>query len=499
MPGQHYPTQNWKIFWVIFFSIISLVFSQEIFYFSRLAPNQIDFTFDPSSLALSTSSIIYHSYNLVYYKIFQIPVVFWLLIVINLFLIYSLKLENLSNLSHSLFAAFKQSEFKTTKEKYLDFNNFICSSYGAVSIAAVSEIAILLKNYNTIGSIFWMCLTILLVGLIQLSEIILNCHYVENDNQGNSCFICVLQYVGSQYSKHFRTKKAKERITFLIGLYGICMILVSFFSATLFQIEQAANVFIMSGGDYSSIIGSIGFVLLFFFFISSFNSFKMTLRVNNKIIIPMILSYMAMSVLFLFLNPLHLINSVTLIFENIWDPVAILPGITSGLVISFARYVYRKSDDNNDENSSIYEDTDLIKARVMYTTESFFMMFLVVISGLVMFISKNFNYFFFGLDVNFLIAIFLVFFGVSVIFNEAIYSRIVLIHILDTEKVVLNWIIRLVLLCGVFFGLFQETDHWVDVADHISIIFFVFNIASFLFLKRETRMINKIESYKFTV
>jgi Na+/alanine symporter len=272
------------------------------------------------------------------------------------------------------------------------------------------------------------------------------------------------------------------------------MILISFFSATLFQIEQIGNIFVMSGSSYEDIIKFLSIGLVIIFFVVSFNHFRVALRINNKIVTPMIVVYLLAMFLFLFMNSGATLNSIAMIFDDILNPSAILPGVVSGLVISFARYIYKKYQDGDDEHSSVYEDTNLVKASVMYTVESFFMMFLVVVTGVAFFIAGNMDYNFFGVNVTYLISIFLVFFGISVIFNEAIYSRVVLVHIIKYREIISDWIVRIVLLFGVFFGLFPETDSWVDIADHLSIIFLILNIISFFLLRRDTK--NMFDSYK---
>jgi Na+/alanine symporter len=498
-----YYSGNWKIFLIIFLAIVITIGAQEIFYISDYVisnyfDNGSNVVGDLERISFETGNflgnILYKSYNFIYFDIFNIPIVFWLLIAINLFLIFVLKLENIKSISQSIFAAYNINKGDKIKQKYDNFRDFICSSYGAVSIAAVSEIAILLRNYNTLGSIFWMCLTILLIGFIQLCEIILNCHYVENSGDNSSCFVCVLQYVATKYSKFIKNDSTVKKISIFIGLYGIVMILISFFSATLFQIEQIGNIFVMSGSSYEDIIKFLSIGLVIIFFVVSFNHFRVALRINNKIVTPMIVVYLLAMFLFLFMNSGATLNSIAMIFDDILNPSAILPGVVSGLVISFARYIYKKYQDGDDEHSSVYEDTNLVKASVMYTVESFFMMFLVVVTGVAFFIAGNMDYNFFGVNVTYLISIFLVFFGISVIFNEAIYSRVVLVHIIKYREIISDWIVRIVLLFGVFFGLFPETDSWVDIADHLSIIFLILNIISFFLLRRDTK--NMFDSYK---
>ena len=272
------------------------------------------------------------------------------------------------------------------------------------------------------------------------------------------------------------------------------MILISFFSATLFQIEQIANIFVMSGNSYESVIKILGIGLVIIFFAASFNHFKVALKINNKIVTPMIVIYLLGVFAFLLINSSATLHSISMIFDDILNIHAILPGVVSGLVISFARYIYKKYEDGDDEHSSVFEDTNLVKASVMYTIESFFMMFLVVVTGLAFFIASNMNYMFFGINVKYIISIFLVFFGISIIFNEAIYSRVVLVHIIKYKEVISDWILRIVLLFGVFLGLFPETDNWVDIADHLSIIFLIINISSFFLLRRDTK--NMFDSYR---
>ena len=502
MPTSYY-SSNWKIFLIVFLSILIAVGVQEVSYISHYAINHnsecsSNVVSDLDKISSATGNflgnVLHKSYNFIYFNIFNIPIVFWLLIAINAFLIYVLRLENIRSISYSIFAAYNMNKDNNIKKKYKDFKDFICSSYGAVSIAAVSEIAILLRNYNTLGSIFWMCLTILLIGFIQLCEIVLNCHYLESTGDKNSRFVCVLQYVATKYSKFIRNQNTVKKISFVIGLYGILMILISFFSATLFQIEQIANIFVMSGNSYESLLKILGIALVIMFFIVSFNHFKVALKINNKIVTPMIVIYLLGVFTFLLMNSSATLHSISMIFDDIFNINAILPGVVSGLVISFARYIYKKYEDGDDEHSSVFEDTNLVKASVMYTVESFFMMFLVVVTGLTFFIANNMDYMFFGMNVKYLISIFLVFFGISVIFNEAIYSRVVLVHIIKYKEVISDWILKIVLLFGVFLGLFPETDNWVDIADHLSIIFLIINILSFFLLRRDTK--NMFDSYR---
>jgi Na+/alanine symporter len=498
MPTIYY-SSNWKTFLIVLLSIIIAISVQELAYISHY---EIEYSgrvlSDLDKISSASGNFLGNvpckSYNFIYFNIFNIPIVFWLLVAINLFLIYVLRLENIRSISYSIFAAYNINKDNNIKKKYKDFRDFICSSYGAVSIAAVSEIAILLRNYNTLGSIFWMCLTILLIGFIQLCEIVLNCHYLESSGDKNSRFVCVLQYVATKYSKFIRNQNTIKRISFVIGLYGILMILISFFSATLFQIEQIANIFVMSGNSYESVIKILGIGLVIIFFAASFNHFKVALKINNKIVTPMIVIYLLGVFAFLLINSSATLHSISMIFDDILNIHAILPGVVSGLVISFARYIYKKYEDGDDEHSSVFEDTNLVKASVMYTIESFFMMFLVVVTGLAFFIASNMNYMFFGINVKYIISIFLVFFGISIIFNEAIYSRVVLVHIIKYKEVISDWILRIVLLFGVFLGLFPETDNWVDIADHLSIIFLIINISSFFLLRRDTK--NMFDSYR---
>jgi hypothetical protein len=179
----------------------------------------------------STHDAISKAYNLIYLKIFNVPVVFWFLTILNIFLALSLKLTSIKNLSLNLLSAHHINKQNNIKTHYLNFYDFISSSYGAVSISAISEIIILIKNYNTPGSIFWVCATITMLGIVQLCEIILNCNYVENEANDQSCFVCAFQYL-THKSAAKKNKKKSTKAKKFVGIYGFLMIIVSFFGAT---------------------------------------------------------------------------------------------------------------------------------------------------------------------------------------------------------------------------------------------------------------------------
>ncbi len=481
---------------MLFITIALIIGFAEINYINHLNnlyDNEIhsDFLANISSksnvLLQISGNIIYQTYNFIYFKILNIPIAFWLLVVINLFLIYVLKLENVKFITHSIVAAFEINKTKSIDSKYTTFKEFICSSYGAISVAAISEIIILLKNYNTPGSIFWMCITILFLGLIQLCEIIINCHYVKN-NKNQSCFVCILQYVVNRYSSVSKNPKVVKFLSISIGIYIILMILTSFFSATMFQVEQIANFYLENGAAFGSkTLIYLGFGTTIIFLLSSMRRFKISLKINNFIISPILVSFIFITSTFILLHPNQTIQTILLIFEDIWNPQAILPGVVSGLVVSLARYIYKKNNDYTGDHWSIYEENDITKATVMYTVESLFMMFLITISGIAFFIVNNFpnGLIQFTPNIMYTISIFLVIFGISVIINEAIYSKAVLAHIFDLSDKKIGYIVRIVLVIGVTMGFFQQTDSWVDTADHFSVIFLIINLLAFFFIIKD--------------
>ena len=446
----------------------------------------------------AVSSLKYF-YDAFYSSVFSIPVILWFLVILNMFIVYKLKFANFKNIALNIFVTQQINKNNNIKDKYEDLKSFISSSYGAISIAAVSEIVMLIRSHNTVSSIFWMCATIALLGLVQICEIIMNCHYVDTQAKKKSCFICAIQYVSNQYSAKMKNKKFVNIFTKIIIGYGLCMGIVSFFSASLFQVEQSANLYIESGGSYDNIMATLGIGLSIIFLLSSVKQFKFSLSLNNRIVTPILLFFVSMMFLFLALNSQYILPVLSLAIEDITNSEAILQGVISGLVISFARYIYKKYDpEENELESSSYEDTNMRHATTMYSIESFFMMFLVVITGITFFILKNYqDAYFFGLNVKYFISIFLVFFAFSVILNEAIYSKALLMHILNLNKRLINWIIRILLLIGIWMGMFPETDLWVDISDHISIILLSINLLAFFFITRDTK--NSIELYKESI
>ncbi len=487
---------NWRSCWMLFITIALIIGFAEINYISHFnnlydseIQNELLWKISSSSntfLQISGNAI-YQTYNFIYFKILNIPVVFWLLIIINMFLIYVLRLENIKFITNSIFASFEINKGKNIDSKYKVFKDFICSSYGAISVAAISEIVILLKNYNTPGSIFWMCITILFLGLIQLCEIIINCHYVQN-NKNQSCFVCILQYVVDRYSKISKSTKVVKILTFLIGTYTILMILTSFFSATMFQVEQIANFYLDSGVAYKSkALLFLGIATVVVFLLASVQRFKVSLKINNFIISPILIAFIFITSTFVFLHSNQAIQTILLIFEDIGNPKAILPGVVSGLVVSLARYIYKKNNDYAGDHWSIYEENDLTKATVMYTVESLFMMFLISISGIAFFIFTNFttNIIQFTPSITYLISMFLVIFCLSIVINEAIYSKAALAHIFNLSEKKIAYIVRGVLAIGVAMGFFHQTDSWVDTADHFSVIFLIINLLAFFFIIKD--------------
>jgi Na+/alanine symporter len=487
---------NWRSFWMLFITIALIIGFAEINYISNLSNFYDQEIQNEFLLKISSNSnqffriignIVYQTYNFIYFKILNIPIVFWLLIAINIFLIYILKLENIRFISNSIFAAFEINKNRSIDSKYLSFKEFICSSYGAISVAAISEIIILLKNYNTPGSIFWMCITILLLGLIQLCEIIINCHYVRN-NKDQSCFICILQYVVNRYSKISKNQKLVKFLSVSIGVYIILMILTSFFSATMFQVEQIANFYLENFNDHKlKTLFFIGFGTLVIFLLASVQRFKISLKINNFIISPILIIFIFITSTFVIIHSSQAIQTIILIFEDIGNPKSILPGVVSGLVVSLARYIYKKNNDYSGDHWSIYEENDLTKATVMYTVESLFMIFLIIVSGISFFIFNNFttNLIQFTPSILYLISIFLVIFCVSVVINEAIYSKAALAHIFNLTDKKIGYIVRIVLALGVIMGFFHQTDSWVDTADHFSVIFLIINLLAFFFIMKD--------------
>lgn len=493
---------NWRSFWMLFITISLIIGFAEINYIHHTR-NHSEYEMQAGLIKqISENSTIaskfikemaYKAYNSVYFKILNIPVIFWLLIAINLFLIYVLRLENIKYIVANVLASFEINRNKTIEKQYLNFKEFICSSYGAISVAAISEIIVLLKNYNTPGSIFWMCITILLLGFIQLCEIIINCHYVRN-NKNQSCFICVLQYVITRYSENSKNKKIVKFLTYSVGIYTILMILTSFFSATMFQVEQIANFYLENGGTYKSItLLAIGGISLIIFLISSMRRFKVSLKVNNFIISPILVTFIFLILTFLAIHPTQVMKTILMILEDITNPQAILPGVVSGLVISLARYIYKKNNDYENDHWSIYEENDLTKATSMYTIESLFMIFLILISGITFFISTNFaqELLITGINIGYLMAIFLVIFAVSIVINEAIYSKAALAHIFNLTDKKIAIIVRVALLIGVAMGFFKQTDIWVDIADHFSIIFLIINLLGFFFIMKDKKIFSE--------
>lgn len=504
-----YYESNWKAFLVIFIMISCFFGLQEI----KTISNHISSGFENvnledyniiSSLRQTTKQTLnftwdatHKAYDIIYLRILNIPLVFWFLVILNIFLMYNLRLENIKDVSMNLLVTYNANKKTDLKTSYTWFRDFISSSYGAISIASISEIIILLKNYNTPGSMFWMCLTIALLGLIQLSEIILNCHYVDNQSKSKSCFICVIQYIANKYLGITKDQKISKRITKLIVLYGVCMGIISFFSATIFQMEQAANLFVESTGSYNNILIIMGIGLSAIFLLSSLNHFRYALSINNKIVTPTLLFYIVFTFFFLILNSKFIIPTLSLAMDDITNPEAILPGVVSGLVISFARYIYKKykPNENDEVHSSSYEDTNVVHATTMYSIESMFMMFLIFTTGTMAFIIQNYpEAYFFGLNTKYILSMFLVFFAFSIILNEAIYSKAVLLHVLSFKQTTIEWMMRGLLLIGIFMGLFPETDGWVDITDHMTIIFLTINLLAFFFVARDTKI--SIRYYK---
>ena len=478
---------------MLFITIVLIVGFAEINHFNHLYDREIQNEFlwkissNSKQFLYITGDSIYQTYNFIYFTIFNIPAAFWILIVINLFLIYVLRLENIKFITHSIFAAFEINKKKSVDSKYAIFKEFICSSYGAISVAVVSEIVILLKNYNTPGSIFWMCITILFLGCIQLCEIIINCHYMQN-NKNQSCFVCILQYIADRYSKVSKNQNLIKFLSVSIGIYVILMILTSFFSATIFQVEQIANFYLENGTTYKSktmLFLMIGTIIIFL--LASAQRFKISLKINNFIISPVLLAFIFITSVFVLIHPNQAIQTITLIFEDIGNPKAILPGVVSGLVVSLARYIYKKNNNYAGDHWSIYEENDITKATVMYTVESLFMMFLIIISGIAFFIANNFvtDLIQFTPNIKYLISIFLVVFCISVVVNEAIYSKAALAHIFDLTDRKIAYIVRIVLAIGVIMGFFHQTDSWVDTADHFSVIFLIINLLAFFFIIKD--------------
>ena len=76
-------------------------------------------------------------------------------------------------------------------------------------------------------------------------------------------------------------------------------------------------------------------------------------------------------------------------------------------------------------------------------------------------------------------------FCISVVVNEAIYSKAALAHIFDLTDRKIAYIVRIVLAIGVIMGFFHQTDSWVDTADHFSVIFLIINLLAFFFIIKD--------------
>ena len=418
-------------------------------------------------------------YNTFYLTIFNIPIFFWIIVIINIYLIYVLRFNHIKTSIQSIYVYYELNKKNSAQTIYHSFKHFIASSYGALSVAAVSEIIVLLHNYGTPGSIIWMSITIILIGGIQMIEIIINCYFLKKTNS-DSCFISIMQYVAHK----FKNKWVIQIISFL----AILTVGTSFFSAVLFQTEQFANIIYLNKKDSLGVFIAIGGLLILIFSWLSVKYFDLGVRFNYKFIPPLIICYVLFLFIFIIFNFQEAGITIFAIIEGVFDKNAMLPGIVSGLVISFARYIYKSSNFDGDE-FHIYEECDTQKTIVMYTLESLFMSFLGLITGTSILMIKFFPElnFFLGFGVHGIILIFTLFFAFSLIVNEAIYSQFAINHLIENKKNLRIWIIKIILITGIIFGLFKHTDFWVDFADHFSVILFIINIGSLFLIKNDIK------------
>lgn len=438
-------------------------------------------------------------YKALYYEIWKIPLFFWLIVLINIILIISFKFENFKENITNLQVLYLINKNIPISQKYIFFQNFISSSYGVLSIASISETIVLLYNYNTPGSIFWMVITVLLMGGIQMIEIIINCNYIKQTNQKTG-FISAFQYLVNKYNQNYSKKSLTNYIIKFAGMYAILTIMISFFSALLFQVEQFGNIFYRNrhGSDIDQfiVIAIFAPILLSIFLISSFSHFKHGLKFNIIFLPPILMAYLLIIIIFCIVNSNEFISISLAIIDGIFDKDAILPGIISGAVISFARYIY-KSRDFNEDTWHIYEESDGRKSIIMYSLESFFMIALIILSGISFLMIENFNnlQMLFGINIKHFFLIILLIFAFSLIINEAFYGRIVLSHLIRFGEKNLNLIIRSIMVIGIIFGLFKQTDQWVDIADRISITFLMINLISILAILPDAK--NSLTKLKF--
>jgi len=458
------------------------------------------FLYDGIKIALIyMKKFLYFLYEGFFYKIYHIPIFFWLIIIINLFLIYICGFYNFKENIKDLKLLYITTKNDSISSKYNAFQNFISSSYGSLSIACISEIIILLNNYNTPGSIFWMIITVLLMGGIQIVEIIINCNYVRQSNE-KTCYISSFQYTINKFSLASQSKTAQYLLK-IAGIYGIITISISFFSAVLFQVEQFGNIFYRHSEfvniDQFVVLAILGPILLVTFIITTFSNFSHGLKFNLVFLPPVLLIYLLILISFCIINADKFVLMLFEIIENIFDINSIMPGIISGAVISFARYIY-KSRDYKEDVWHIYEENDETKSILMYSIESFFMIFLIIISGVSYLIFENFDnsQLFLDINIKYFLIISLLFFSFSLIINEAFYGRIVLSHIIRFGQKNLNFILRLIMVFGVIFGLLKQADNLVDIADHFSIIFVIINLLSVLFIIKDLKFfINNLKNY----
>jgi Na+/alanine symporter len=336
------------------------------------------------------------------------------------------------------------------------------------------------------------------MGGIQMVEIIINCNYVKQNNE-KTCYISAFQYMINKYNNYFKGKNTSQYILKIAGIYAILAITISFFSAVLFQVEQFGNVFYRHfhsvNVDQFVVLAIFGPILLAVFLIATFSHFKHGLKFNSVILPPILIIYLVVLILFLIFNFDKFIIVSIQIIDDIFNPDGIINGIISGAVISFARYIY-KSRDYREDVWHIYEESDEKKSILMYGLESFFMIFLIIISGTSYIIIENFSEeLFLGLSVKYFLVFSLLFFALSLIINEAFYGRIVLSHIIRFGQKNLNIIIRLIMIFGVILGLLKQADQLVDIADHLSIIFLIINLVSVLFIIKDLKFfINRLKN-----
>lgn len=489
------------IFFIIFYQNKSLFFDKILENFSGFfLENQFSesIIFFLKQFLIFGKKFLFFLYDGLYYEAFNIPIFFWLILFINIFLIFIFGFENFRSNIQDLKLTYIASQNETWQSKYKAFQGFIASSYGSLSIACISEIIILLSNYGTMGSIFWMVITVLLMGGVQMVEIIINCNYVKQSNE-KTCYISAFQYMVNKYSTSFGGKNTGQYILKIAGIYAILAISISFFSAVLFQVEQFGNVFYRHfhsvNIDQFIVLAIFGPILLTVFLIATFSHFKHGLRFNSLILPPVLVFYLMVLIFFLLFNfDKFFIVSIQII-DDIFNPDCILAGIVSGAVISFARYIY-KSRDYREDVWHIYEESDEKKSILMYGLESFFMIFLIILSGVSYIIVENFSdSLFLGINIKYFLIFSLLFFSLSLIINEAFYGRIVLSHIIRFGQKNLNIIIRLIMIFGVMLGLLKQADQLVDIADHLSIIFLVINLVSVFFIIKDLKFfINRLKN-----